>query len=71
MQDRTTKSERRDNPRRTAKRLARQLKGWITSALAGRVCPECGDALGNGACSSGSCCLNPDEVQTEAPERGV
>lgn len=64
----TMKNERRDNPRRTAKRVARQLKGWISAALRGRVCPECGDTLGEGTCACGRCELNPAEFQATTEE---
>jgi hypothetical protein len=61
----TNKANRKDNPRRAARRLAKQLKGWISSALVGQVCSSCGGSLDNGACACGRCELDPAEFQAE------
>lgn len=58
---------KRESPRQAARRLAKQLRGWIASALAGHVCPTCGDAMGNaGTCSCGRCELDPATFEAES-----
>jgi hypothetical protein len=57
---------KRESPRQAARCLAKKLRGWISSALAGHCCPACGDAMGNvGTCSCGRCELDPATFEAE------
>jgi hypothetical protein len=60
----TTKNERRDNPRRAARKASRSIRGWIKSALVGQVCSCCGGSVGNG-CVCEQQALNPADFATE------
>ena len=60
--------DKRNNPRRAATLMARQVHRWISRALVKQVCPVCGGSLDRSGCECGAFELEPSDFQLVAEE---